>query len=289
MRVAALTMAYNEAAFLPLWGRHYARQVGAEHLYLLDHGSDDGGVEAFRAAHPQAHVVSLPRSPVDEPARAALVAEHCARLLGRYDTVLHSDADELLLAEPRFHDDLTAYAASHPPAVTTAVGLDLHHLPGEEPPLDPARPVGEQRRWVRFSASMCKPALTRRPLAWSPGFHSADAPLVLDHLYLVHLRYADLGLGLARLARTRAQPVADPAAHAHQRVPDAAFETLMHGVAALPRRAGVPLDPALPPLERWTAALRRSRAAREGELYKLDLGLAGDELWELPARFRAAL
>ena len=27
-----------------------------------------------------------------------------------------------------------------------------------------------------------------------------DAPLALDQLYLIHLRYVDLGLGLARLA-----------------------------------------------------------------------------------------
>ena len=34
-------MAYNEQAYLPIWARHYARQVGADHCYVVDHGSTD--------------------------------------------------------------------------------------------------------------------------------------------------------------------------------------------------------------------------------------------------------
>lgn len=283
-RVAAVTMAYNEAFFLPIWVRHHAREVGAANTYVLDHGSTDGSTAGLPC-----RVVPVPRGVLDEPARAALVSQFCAGLLGEYDAVLHSDADELVLADPRHHASVSAYAGLMPADVVTAVGLDLHHLPGAEPALDPARPLGAQRRWVRFAASMCKPALIRRPVAWAPGFHCADAPLVLDQLWLFHLRYADLDAGLARLARTRATVVADEAAHRHQRVPDVQFEALMAGVAALPQRQDVPFDPALPPLLRWTEALRESRRTREHELYKLDLSLAGDELWAVPERFRATL
>ncbi len=282
--VAAVTMAFNEAVFLPIWVRHYAREVGAENTYVLDHGSNDGSTVGL-----DCRVVPVPRGALDEPARAGVVSEFCAGLLRDHAAVLHSDADELLVADPRHHDGLAAYAAAALPDVVTAVGLDLHHLPDEEPPLDPAQPIGAQRRWARFAASMCKPALIRRPVAWAPGFHCCDAPLVLDQLWLFHLRYADLGGGLARLARSRAITVTNEAANAHQRVPDEQFTALMRGVAALPRRATVPFDPALPPLLRWTEALRASRIAREDELYKLDLSLSGDELLEVPARFRAKL
>lgn len=280
--VAAVTMAYNEAVFLPIWVRHFTREVGAENTYVLDHGSDDGSTTGLGC-----HVVPVPRGALDEPARAGVVSEFCAGLLRDYAAVLHSDVDELLVADPRHHENLAAYAGAALIDVVTAVGLDLHHLPDEEPPLDPARSIGAQRRWARFAASMCKPALVRRPVAWAPGFHCCDAPLVLDQLWLFHLRYADLGAGLVRLARSRAITVTNEAANAHQRVPDAQFVELMRGVAALPRREAVPWDPALPPLQQWTLALKASRAARENELYKLDLGLAGDELLEVPMRFRA--
>jgi len=45
MRVAALTMAYNEPVWAGVWARHYAGQLGAEHCTILDHGSDDGSAD----------------------------------------------------------------------------------------------------------------------------------------------------------------------------------------------------------------------------------------------------
>ena len=282
-RVAALTMAYNEPFFVPLWVRHYARQVGPDHCFLIDHGSDDGSTHGLPV-----HVLRRPRTVRDEDARVETVSAVVRDLLRRYDAVVHSDIDELLLADPARFATLAEYAVAAP-EVTTALGLDLHHLPGEEPAFDPARPLGAQRRWVRFAAAMCKPALLRRPVAWSPGFHSSDAPLVLDRLFLFHLRYVDLGAGLARLAATRAMAVKEPAAHVHQRVPDAAFASLLDAVAILPRLEPAALDVNAPPLAAWADRLRRSRAAREHERYKLDLSLSGDELWALPEIFRAAL
>ena len=272
-RVAALTMVRDEAALLPLWCRHYLRQVGAGNLYVLDHGSQDGGTQGVPA-----HVTPVPDAPLDEDWRAACVTVVVRELLTRYDWVVHSDADELVLADPRHFATLAEYAAAEPSPVARAIGLDLHHIPGEEKPFDPALPLGAQRRWVRFATSMCKPALVREAVRWTPGFHASDPPGRFGALFCVHLRYVDLGMGLARLERTRAR-AALPGTNPHQRVPDAEFETLMRNVAALPREADVPFDPALPPLHPW---IERVQAGA-------DLGLAGDALWELPRRFRAVL
>ena len=126
MRVAALTMMYNEPVWARVWVRHYARQVGGEHCFVLDHGSDDGSAEGLGVA-----VERLGRSALDEDARAALVSERVRVLLRRYDAVVHTDVDELLVAEPGRHADLRAYAGVAP-EVGTAVGLDLQHLPEEE-------------------------------------------------------------------------------------------------------------------------------------------------------------
>ena len=282
MQLAAVTMVYNEPVWAPAWARHYAGQVGAEHCLVLDHGSDDGSTDGLPVP-----VRRLPRSPLDDAWRVEQVAAVVQELLGRYDAVVHTDADELLVADPARYPDLRACAAAARHPAVTAIGLDVQHLPEEEPALDPHAPFGPQRRWVRFSAAMCKPALVRRAVHWAPGFHCCDAPLVTDGLYLLHMRYADLGLGLRRLARTRGQAFSSPDIAGHQRVPDAAFAGMVRAIAGLPRRdAG--LDPDAPPLRPWLDQLRASRAAREGELYKLDLSLSGDELWRLPDRFRTA-
>ena len=282
-RLAALTMVYNEPFFLPLWIRHYARQVGPENCYVIDHGSDDGSTENLPVT-----VLPRPRTVRDEYDRVRQVQAEVARLLERYDAVIHADVDEWFLPHPSHAATLADYAPGAPPVVT-GFGLELQHLPGEEPPINPARPLGEQRQWVRFAAAMCKPGLVRRVVDWSPGFHSSDAPLVFHHLFLVHLRYVDLAQGLHRLADTRSQHVALPAAHTHQRVSDTEFQVMMENVANLPRSEPATFDIAAPPLRTWADAVRQARSEREADQFKLDLSVHGGELWSLPLAFRTCL
>ena len=61
-KLACVTMAHNEADMLPLWLRHYDRQVGLEACYVLDHGSNDGSTAELKGAH---HL-RLEYSPLDE-------------------------------------------------------------------------------------------------------------------------------------------------------------------------------------------------------------------------------
>ncbi len=280
MRIAALTMSYNEPVWARVWAQHYAGQLGAEHCTLLDHGSDDGSADGLPV-----QVRRLQRSALDEAWRAAVIAEEVTALLRHYDAVIHTDVDELLVADPLHHSGLRGFAAAMAEPVITAIGLELQHIPNCEAPLDATRPIGAQREWVRFSSALCKPVLVRHAVEWAPGFHCCDAPLVLDRLYLLHMRYADLDAGLRRLARTRVQAVVNPIGFEHQRVPDADFEGMMHAVAGLPRQEGA-LDPWCMPLAGWLDRLRASRAIREAQVYKLDLGLSGDVLWRLTPGMR---
>ncbi len=283
MRVAALTMVYNEPLWAPVWARHFAAQVGAPHCYMLDHGSSDHSLAAIA---PPINIEHLPRSMLDEEWRAGVIASRVTRLLQDYDAVFHTDADELLVADPARWCSLAGWASEDQPAVVTAAGFDVQHIPGAEPALDPTQPMAQQRTWLRFSASMCKPAFTRRTLRWSPGFHSADAPLVCAGLYLLHFRFADLDAGLRRLARTRAQAYARPEDSRHQRVPDDEFSAMLHAIAQLPRREE-PITMDAAPLRPWLTRLFQDRLEREGDRYKLDLSLSGDELWSGRALLQA--
>ena len=42
MKIAVVTMVFNEREFLPIWLRHYGPQVGYENLFVIDDGSTDG-------------------------------------------------------------------------------------------------------------------------------------------------------------------------------------------------------------------------------------------------------
>jgi Glycosyl transferase family 2 len=283
-KVAAITMVYNEPVFLPFWTRHYARQVGADHCYVVNHGSD-----MPLTVPPGVNVLRLPRSPHDDPKRAQFIASFTASLLQYYDWVIHTDVDEIVLADPHDHRDLTGYCATTALETVTAIGLDVQHVPELETPLDPGRRLGEQRGWVRFTSAMCKPVLTRRALDWAPGFHCADAPLVFDRLYLFHLHWADRAAGLARLTKTRTMPWASEAFGAHQRITDAQWAALFDGMASLPRCEPATFAPNLPPIAGWLDRTRHSMEGREGQTYTLDLAVNAAELWAIPRRFRDRL
>ncbi len=283
--LAIVTMVYNEPVFLPVWLRHYGAQAGAAHCYVVDHGSTDGST--LPAATGEASVIRIPRSPQDDAVRTGFIADFCASLLSWYDAVIYTDVDELLVADPDAAPSLPAFAAGLAAgAVVTAIGLDVIHVPDEEPALDWSRPLGRQRLWARFSSAMCKPVLIRRRVAWAPGFHCIDDRPCLGRLFLLHLRYADLPSGLERLRRTRAQPWITPEAGSHQRMPDPDWEGMLRAMAGLPRDRGRSLDASDPELRRWLDRLMRSAESRSLDQYRIDLHLSGDQLWALPERLR---
>jgi hypothetical protein len=280
-RVAAVTMVYNDPAYLRIWVDYYSRQLGARNLYVVDHGSDDGGTEGLG----EVNVIRLPRSPQDDPKRAGLLSAFCSALLAYFDCVLHGDADEILVADPRVAPDLATYCATVSAPVLNAIGLNVLHRLGHETAFDPARPVLEQRSWAFRSSSMCKPALIRRPVRWAPGFHSADAPARFGDLYLFHLRWFDLDTALARLAKTRAMPWQHADAGGHQRISDAEMVAQFEGFGALQRDAS-DLDSRRPPVSDFTRAVEASQHGREGDVFRISLDIWPDSLWRVPERFR---
>ena len=279
MRVAAVTMVYNEREYLPVWLRHYAAQVGADHCFVIDHGSTDGSTEALG----RASRIRLPRSPHDDARRALFMADFCGGLLRYYDAVILTDVDELAVTNA---PSLAGYAASAPP-VTTAIGINLLHLP-EEPALDFAGPVGMQRRWGWFVSALCKPALIRRRVTWSPGFHSADGSVAFGGLYLFHLRYADRAAALARLGRTREMDWADRTAGAHQRWDDATLIEMLDRWAKMDRIAAS-FDPSQPPLVGCLDQVLQSQTGRTDEMYRIALDIENYQLWRVPGHLAAKI
>lgn len=190
MKIAAFTMVYNEPLFLRLWAAHYGREVGAENLFCLDHGSTDGSADGVVA-----NTIRLPRGEFAEVPRARCVSHYQASLLSYYDAVIFSDADEFLVADPARHAGLADLIARSRHPTLRAIGCDVVQVTGAEGRLDPAQPILAQRGFARFSPRYCKPLVSRVPVVWRPGFHHCPQPAELDpDLYLFHLKYADEAL-----------------------------------------------------------------------------------------------
>ncbi len=194
-------MARDEADMLPRWVAYYGTQVGVENLLVLDDNTIDGSTNNLPCT---AH--RLPPGPWRgkwPQARRRLVNGVAGGLLACYDVVIYTDTDEFLIPDPDRYDGLPDYLTRNEEPVIAPVAINVLHDAKREPPLDPSRPLLQQRRYVKFSPGMCKPLIKRAPADWSAGFHGIDAPFRphLD-LLLAHLKFADID-ALARTAELR--------------------------------------------------------------------------------------
>lgn len=284
MEVAAVTMGYNEPDFLPIWARHYAAQVGPKNCYFVDHGSDDGST----GGPFDINVLRIPRSPYDSVRCARFMSEFCASLLEWYDFVFHTDVDEMVVADPAAAGSLAEYCAECSQEVVTAIGFNLLHT-RDDRPIDPAKGIFKQRKWICYSAAMCKPVLTRRPIVWNPGFHQVDdVEPVFDDLYVFHLRFFDRDIGLRRLAKTRAMPWADLNDGWWQRIADNDCLEMFARYDGLPRNRRVQLrKEAAEVLDAISRTYERSGDSDEPDTFHINY--EAEELWPIPARFRSVL
>lgn len=232
--LAVLTMARDEGPMLRRWVEHYARQVGAEHLVVVDDGTTDGSTDDLPCP-----VLRLP--PITRPferTRMGVLSGLARGLLEAYDAVLFADADELVVADPDRWTDLGHLVRERPEALALgALGLNVLHA-RDEAPLDPDAPVLGQRHHATFVPLMCKPALKWVAADWVAASHGLRAPYAVDpDLYLFHLKFADRDHLRAVADRRRAMVRADgrAAGTSWSKGPEEMLEVLDRAAARLAR------------------------------------------------------
>lgn len=197
MRVAVMTMVRNEAAMLPRWLDYYGGQVGREHLYVFDDQSEDGSTNGTGATVIRLPVRASETGRAFSPFKAAIGSRFARMLLLMYDAVVFTDVDEFIVPDPRRHASLPDFVAATEQDVVAPIGLNLLHSPASAPPLDPGRPMLQQRRHVRFAPFMCKPVIVRTATTWGSGQHGAATEYRIHRdVFLLHAHYADLDAAL---------------------------------------------------------------------------------------------
>jgi hypothetical protein len=202
-KLAAFTIVYNEYTGLPLWARYYGRMFGESNLYVIDQGSE----KPYSDLHPDINVIRLPREAFDNWLIARIVAFFQRFLLESYDSVLYTDSDEFICASPEAlaGKSLSEFLLGLSAPIGRPRAYNLHHDISREAAYDPARPILAQRRFLKRWADGDKPLISRVPLSWIPGFHRAvEGGTAIPGLYLLHLRYFDLDVALAKSGHYRA-------------------------------------------------------------------------------------
>lgn len=106
MKIAAITMVYQEYAMLKKWYDHYGRLVGYDNLYVVSHGHDD----RHREITPLASHITVPRDVLRgfEGRRQRSLADLQKSLYPYYDAVIRVDVDELIFVDPALYDGLSS-------------------------------------------------------------------------------------------------------------------------------------------------------------------------------------
>ncbi|MGO2959556.1 MAG: glycosyltransferase family 2 protein [Acetobacter sp.] len=199
-RSAAITMAYNESIFLPVWLDYYGKNLGYDNLYIIDHGSDDGSTLRIPG-----NVIKIPRDDFDDVTRTSFINTLHASLLNYFDCVIYTDCDEYLVPRPDRYNSLASYLRRQPHGnVVRAVGVDVMPHALDLPPVNFSYDILPQRPYGFLTPWESKPLVAKIAPVWTPGFHDCDAPSILDEdLWLFHLKHCDQKRALARLNLTR--------------------------------------------------------------------------------------
>ena|SRR5580658_5503367 len=200
MATAVITFVYNEIVNLPIWRRYYGGIFGERNLFVIDHSSSDGSTDDLGLVNK----LWLARKELDEHKRCVFMASFVRGLLEYFDTAIYTDCDEMLVPDLAIYKNLQDYLDRNDFEYMAPVGMNVQHIISLEPPLNLAWPILRQRRFARFTNSMCKPLITRIPIVWATGFHASDQPANIDpNLFNLHLKPMDYDIGLKKQKLTR--------------------------------------------------------------------------------------
>lgn len=199
--LAVITMVYGDYQFLKRWYDYYGAQVGPEHLYVFSHGNDP----EHRRVAPDANVLNAPRDSgmVKFDRRRWRMMSHLASgLLEFYNWVIVADVDEIVIVDPSVAGGLIEHLGDRygnpatAPRSVSPFALNMVHMPELEPlPVLDEEPILSRRRHFLPSRVYSKPCLVREPVMFGPGGHRNNLGRrhLSDALYLVHLKFADVG------------------------------------------------------------------------------------------------
>lgn len=184
---AVVTIAHDEAVFLPIWLRYYSQFFAPDQIHVLDHQSTDGSTDRDGFVR-----VPVSNDGVSHRWMVDTIQAYQHELMKDHDVVLTVDVDEIVAPNPEM-GSLGDYIDRLDEPFVNCLGYELMHVPSREPPIDLSRPILAQRTYWFANDGYDKPALAMEPMEWVPGFHGrADGAFYPDpDLRLIHLHRMD--------------------------------------------------------------------------------------------------
>lgn len=202
-RICALTMVRNDEFYLRKWVEYYGRELGRENLYVYFDGTDQGVPSWCEGVNVMVREKVVGKVARADKGRIEFLSGVAAGLFEKYDLVIGTDADEILVVDPALGVSLREFLSSqHIASSLSGLGVDVGQHTGLEGPIREDEPFLSQRHYGRLSSRYTKANVLARPLRWGSGFHRVKGHNfhIAKGLYLFHFGYFDLGRIEARFA-----------------------------------------------------------------------------------------
>lgn len=185
---ALVTIVRNEAVFFPIWLRYYRQFFAPEDIFVFDHSSTDNSTEVGGFVREL-----VTHDTVDHTWMRETIQAKQHELIERYDTVLVTDADEIVAPDPERYGDLGHFIDTFSGDFVNCHGYEVLHNHLDEPPIELDQPILAQRGWWFPNFAYSKPLLAKVPMNWFDGFHARRDGLanLSEDLRLIHLHRMD--------------------------------------------------------------------------------------------------
>ena len=129
--------------------------------------------------------------------RIRKISDLANELFKTHDIVIGCDSDEFLIVDPNAKKSLREYLSESKYKTTVSgLGFDIGQNMKTEKPLDPSKPMLEQREYALLSTRYTKPVVLFRPARWGSGFHHVKGKNfhIDKNLYLLHFGAVDMNM-----------------------------------------------------------------------------------------------
>ena len=125
-RICALTMVRNDEFYLRKWVEYYGAQLGRENLYVYFDGVDQQVPEWCEGVNICVREKVVGQVAKADKGRINFLSERAAELLGSYDLVIGTDADEILVVDPALGLSLAEFLSRQKIATSlSGLGVDV--------------------------------------------------------------------------------------------------------------------------------------------------------------------
>lgn len=204
---AILTSFYNEYFFLDIFLDYYSRFFKETDIYVIKHVYKD--VVDDINFNDQCNVIEWHHNVLcDEVARYNFINSVYKKLLFKYETIVFSDIDEIIVPNPDVYPNgLSEYLERiNDKTFIRTKGFEVLHVPEEEPELNVLKkPYLSQRKWWFRNHNFDKVLVNRNYIKFYAGCHETDLTMQIlketgkvtpfdPDLLLIHLKRIDYNI-----------------------------------------------------------------------------------------------